>query len=286
MVSLASGAVAQLVARLVRNEKARGSNPLSSTHRKPRPTSTYVPARAGFSHCHSPPTPFRASPRAPPEPRSTDPAPPGRLRSRGSGGIGSSSRSTPANDPRFCPTEWVVVGGPAGEVTLADLESLPARLRDDCGWGVGYEVDVSKRGGGIGASGATVLGLILGVVGTVPTVQMLFGKLRRVVPDCPEHDDALETATWAIAMQYDEVERKTLKLVAEARDPDRWTFELTLPATGDDFEVEVYGFRSGTVATRVVWSNGDPAGGRPSTRRSHRELLRQRVRVRSRQVLH
>ena len=30
--------MAQLVARLVRNEKVRGSNPLSSTKRKPRPT--------------------------------------------------------------------------------------------------------------------------------------------------------------------------------------------------------------------------------------------------------
>jgi hypothetical protein len=29
------GAVAQLVARLVRNEKVRGSNPLSSTKQKP-----------------------------------------------------------------------------------------------------------------------------------------------------------------------------------------------------------------------------------------------------------
>ncbi|CCH70659.1 hypothetical protein BN10_630013 [Phycicoccus elongatus Lp2] len=43
MVSLASGAVAQLVARLVRNEKARGSNPLSSTNRKSRlPSALFV----------------------------------------------------------------------------------------------------------------------------------------------------------------------------------------------------------------------------------------------------
>lgn len=73
-----------------------------------------------------------------------------------------------ANDPRFCPTEWVVVGGPADEVTLADLESLPSSLGDECGWGVGFEVDISKRGGGIGASGATILSLLLGVVGTIP----------------------------------------------------------------------------------------------------------------------
>ena len=44
------GAVAQLVARLVRNEKARGSNPLSSTRREPRPTSGNADGRAGFSH--------------------------------------------------------------------------------------------------------------------------------------------------------------------------------------------------------------------------------------------
>ena len=46
------GAVAQLVARLVRNEKARGSNPLSSTRREPRPTSVNVAGRAGFRRCH------------------------------------------------------------------------------------------------------------------------------------------------------------------------------------------------------------------------------------------
>ena len=54
------GAVAQLVARLVRNEKARGSNPLSSTRREPRPTSTNVAGRAGFRRCHRCPTSVRA----------------------------------------------------------------------------------------------------------------------------------------------------------------------------------------------------------------------------------
>jgi hypothetical protein len=40
--SRAHGAVAQLVARLVRNEKVRGSNPLSSTNVKPPATCTYT----------------------------------------------------------------------------------------------------------------------------------------------------------------------------------------------------------------------------------------------------
>jgi len=47
------GAVAQLVARLVRNEKVRGSNPLSSTTGKPRLTCTNTVQQAGFRHCHS-----------------------------------------------------------------------------------------------------------------------------------------------------------------------------------------------------------------------------------------
>ena len=41
------GAVAQLVARLVRNEKVRGSNPLSSTRPEPRPTSKNIAGGAG-----------------------------------------------------------------------------------------------------------------------------------------------------------------------------------------------------------------------------------------------
>ena len=170
-----------------------------------------------------------------------------------------------ANDPRFSPTEWVVVGGPTRGITLADLESLPSSLRDECGWGVGYEEDLSKRGGGIGASGATILGLVLGVVGAVPTIQMLLERLRRDVPECPDRPDALDTATWAIVMQYVEVERQALQLKGEARDVDHWTFSLWLPATDDAFEVEVYGSRSGTVATRVAWTKGDLGGRQPGT---------------------
>ena len=56
------GAVAQLVARLVRNEKVRGSNPLSSTRREPRPTSPNAADRAGFRRCHWCPTSVRVPP--------------------------------------------------------------------------------------------------------------------------------------------------------------------------------------------------------------------------------
>ena len=103
-----------------------------------------------------------------------------------------------ANDPRAFPTESLLVAGAARGMRLADLEAVPARLRDACEWGLGHEEEVSKRGGGIGADGLTVLSLVLGAIGTVPTMEMLFDLLHREVPPCPNRDDALSTATWAV----------------------------------------------------------------------------------------
>jgi hypothetical protein len=171
-----------------------------------------------------------------------------------------------ANDPRCSPTQGIVIVGPAGGQTLADLEALPKRLREECGWGAGYEEEIGKRGGGIGADGATILSLVLGVVGTVPTIDMLLERLRRGVPKCPDRAEALETATWAVAMQYQSIERRGLAVTRESRDADHWTFTLRLADALDEFEVEVFGSRSGTVATRVVWTNGDPWGSLPGER--------------------
>ena len=170
-----------------------------------------------------------------------------------------------ANDPRGCPTECIVVGGPAQGVTLANLEALAVQLRDECGWGLGHEEDISKRGGGIGAEGAAILSLVLGVIGTVPTVLLLFSHLRRQVPERPDRDEALETATWAVVMQYYTVDRRSLEVVGEARDPDHWTFTLRHAASNDQFEVEVFGSRARTFATRVVWVHGEPWGRLPGT---------------------
>lgn len=168
-----------------------------------------------------------------------------------------------ANDPRAFPTESLLVAGPARGMRLADLEAVPARLRDACEWGLGHEEEVSKRGGGIGADGLTVLSLVLGAIGTVPTMEMLFDLLHREVPPCPNRDDALSTATWAVALQYASVERPALEVVREARHSDHWTFNLRLPGSNDDFEVDVYGSKAGTLATRVVWTNGDAWGSGP-----------------------
>ena len=173
-----------------------------------------------------------------------------------------------ANDPRSIPTECIVIGGPADTRTLADLEALPVQLRAECGWGLGYEEELTKRGGGIGAEGATVVSLVLGVVGTVPTIKMLFDLLHCHVPECPDRKEALETATWAIAMQYASVQRRQLEVTREVRDRDHWTFSLRMPGSSDDFEVDVFGGRSGTVATRVVWTNGNAWGGAPGKPRS------------------
>ena len=59
------GAVAQLVARLVRNEKVRGSNPLSSTRREPRPTSVNVAEPGGVSSLSLVPDLGSCTPRVP-----------------------------------------------------------------------------------------------------------------------------------------------------------------------------------------------------------------------------
>ncbi len=186
---------------------------------------------------------------------------------------GSELRSTPngpvlvvqvlANDPRACPTEGVFVGAPAGHWRLADLEPLPAQLRDECGWNFGFMEELKKTGDGIGADGAIILSLFLGVVGAIPTVTSLLQRLERSVPPCPQREEAWETATWAVAMQYGSVERRRLNLLQEARHPDHWVFTMFLAESSDEFTVEVFGSRTTTVATRVVWTNGQPWGRKP-----------------------
>jgi hypothetical protein len=168
-----------------------------------------------------------------------------------------------ANDPRSCPTEALLVVVNSG-ATLAELERLPDQLREECGWGLGYEVDLSKRSGGIGADGLTLVGLVLGVVGAVPTVESILRKLGRRAPTMPDRDSALQTATWAVSMQYRGVPRNGLRVVREERHQDHWTLAMVFDASGDRFEVDVYGMpRSGAVATRVVWQDGDAWGRKP-----------------------
>jgi len=166
-----------------------------------------------------------------------------------------------ANDPRACPTEGLFVIANASDLSLAELEALPAQLRDECGWGLGYTENLTKSSGGIGADGATILGLVLGVVGATPTIQSLLSKIGREAPVLPRRDDAWETATWAVAMQFQSVARTSLHPVGEARHSDHWSFSMSLEGFGDRFEVDVYGSRGTTVATRV-WTNGDAWGKR------------------------
>jgi hypothetical protein len=168
-----------------------------------------------------------------------------------------------ANDPRFCATEALLVVANSSALTLAQLEQVPDQLRAECRWGNGYEVHLEKSSGGIGADGFTILSLLLGVVGTVPTVESILEKLRHRAPQLPDRDSALHTATWAVSMQYEGVPRRDLKIFREERHRDHWTFTMSLPASADTFEVDVYGQPgSGATATRVVWQNPD-ASGRP-----------------------
>jgi hypothetical protein len=168
-----------------------------------------------------------------------------------------------ANDPRECPTEAILIVTPADGLTLVDLEAIPQQLKSECGWGVGFEENLSKRAGGIGSDGPTTLELVLGVVGAVPTVLMLLDKLKRGTPACPNRENAWEKATWAVALQYASVERVKLRLLSEIRHEDHWEFTMSLSESSDQFSVEVFGNRSTVVAIRVTWTNGDPWGRRP-----------------------
>jgi hypothetical protein len=55
-----------------------------------------------------------------------------------------------------------------------------------------------------------VLSLVLRAIGTVPTIAMLIDLLHRELPPCSNRDDALSSATWAVALQYASVERPAL----------------------------------------------------------------------------
>lgn len=168
-----------------------------------------------------------------------------------------------ANDPRAVPTEGLFVVANGSDMSLADLEALPAQLQSECGWGMGYHEDLKKSSGGIGADGATIVSLILGVVGAVPTIESLLRKLGRETPALPTRDNAWETATWAVAMQYESLVRRELHPAREERHSDHWTFRMSSEGGSDTFEVDVYGSRGGTIATRVAWTNGDASGNGP-----------------------
>lgn len=174
-----------------------------------------------------------------------------------------------ANDPRFQATECILVVAPLGNLSLADLEPLPRELRDECGWGVGYIEHLEKSAGGIGASGLEIISLILGIVGVVPTVETILTRIKRQIPAPASLEDAWATATWAVAMQYNTVQRSSLRSVSEERHTDHWTFSLDLAQTGDRFTVDVYGERLRTCATRVAWMKGHPSQDAPGVAIPH-----------------
>lgn len=162
-----------------------------------------------------------------------------------------------ANDPRTFPTEQILVTGPADDLSVADLDELVRALREENEWSVGYIEDLCKSGGYIGADAATIFSLALGVVGVIPVVQSLYSRLGRPVPPRPDRDKALDSALWAIAMQYPMAVRRSLQVYGETREKDHWVFQLKSSEGSDLFEVVVYGSRSeGAVAVRTTWSDG------------------------------
>lgn len=169
-----------------------------------------------------------------------------------------------ANDPRFNVTQSAVVVCATDDLSLGGLEVVTADLRDECGWGLGHIEEFTKRGGGIGASGLETLGLVLGVVGNVPTILMILDKLKRKHhPVSADREEAWDKATLAVALQYATVQRASLYLKSETRYADHWQFEMGLEKSSDAFAVDVYAARAHLVATMTKWINGDPSGRQP-----------------------
>lgn len=76
---------------------------------------------------------------------------------------------------------------------------------------------------------------------------------------CPDRDVAWDTATWAVALQYETVSRKNLGPHSETRASDHYEFEMLLDHSPDQFIVKVFGDPKGeAIATQVMWVNGDP----------------------------
>ncbi|WP_151524146.1 hypothetical protein [Serinicoccus kebangsaanensis] len=164
-----------------------------------------------------------------------------------------------ADDPRFTPTRSIEVTTSAEGWSLGDLETVTDRLRDECLWGLGAIEDYRKSQGGVGASGLEALSVTLGVINTVPTVALLLELLNRRMPPRPSREEALEAATWAVATRYAKVVRGELVVTQETQYPDHWLIAFRWPRTGDEFEVGVYGARSGVTSVQTVtWINGDP----------------------------
>lgn len=163
-----------------------------------------------------------------------------------------------ANDPRFCPEEALIIQTFVGQWTLGELETLPGQLRDECGWGMGYEEEITKNGGGIGADGATVLALILGVVGVVPTIEGLLLRLGRSVQGQMDRDMAIALARRQICDLYAWASPSQLRTVSEETFPHHRVFGFSLTGFTDTFEVEVHGdWSTRTAATRILWTGGD-----------------------------
>ncbi|GEM_PF-5820231 len=167
-----------------------------------------------------------------------------------------------ANDPRTFPTE-VITLVLEDDSSLAEVEAFAGALAQDYQWGNGHLMHVRKSAGGIGADGASVTELVLGIITAIPTVRDLLTRLKAGAPSCPSKEDAWQRATMAVAVAYETVPRRELRVVSERQHTDHWTFQMVLPGTDDRFEVEVYGESSGpTVGTRVTWANGDAWGDR------------------------
>ncbi|MFB2573029.1 hypothetical protein [Micrococcus sp. IITD107] len=158
-----------------------------------------------------------------------------------------------ADDPRFTPTHVICIDTPQGSWSVDGLEKLARELEAEYSWESGVLEEYRKRQGGIGADGLTIISVVLGVIGMVPTVEALLAKLKRQVPPRPSKEDALRAATAAILRQYNQVARKDLTVIEETREMTHWRFVFS-SSRGDQFEVSVFGERSyGTSVQTLKW---------------------------------
>jgi hypothetical protein len=167
--------------------------------------------------------------------------------------IGDSLVVVVRSDDRFGPPEEsVLIRMPADGLTLAALEPLSREMQAEFNWAGGYQEELTKTAGGIGADGLTELSMILNVAGLIGQVApWLFKRLGRRPPALPSQDEADNTAVWALLVQYPNLARDHLRNVGEERQSNVWELDYVDNRSGDRYSVAVAGTRSGTCVTRV-----------------------------------
>lgn len=154
------------------------------------------------------------------------------------------------------PPEFIQISTPGDGWNVGALEELTSEIATDLGWDSGYFEDYTKKAGGIGADGITILTVSLAIVQTIPTVQWILEKLHRTNPGKDSKEGALRRAEAAVLNKYRSESRAELELVREAELPTHWSFRFR-SATSGNFDVDVHGIGGGTAGEYVTWTCED-----------------------------